>query len=79
MAFAAAASGQQRWRRLSSHRSLLRYEHRPTIGISAERLAAFERELLETLEPVSMAIQCWVVLPNHYHTLLLTADVRAAL
>ena len=55
------------------------YEHRPCIGTSAERLAAFERELLETLEPVSTAIQCWVVLPNHYHTLLRTADVLAVL
>lgn len=51
------------------------YEHQPYIGASAERLAAFERELLETLEPVSTAIQCWVVLPNHYHTLIRTADV----
>lgn len=55
------------------------YEHRPIIGTSAERLAAFERELLETLEPVSTAIQCWVVLPNHYHALIRTADLLVTL
>jgi putative transposase len=55
------------------------YEHRPYLGTSAERLAAFERELLETLDPVSTAIQCWVVLPNHYHTLIRTADVLSVL
>ena len=55
------------------------YEHRPIIATSEERLAAFERELLETLGHVSTAIQCWVVLPNHYHTLLRTADVRTLL
>ncbi len=55
------------------------YEHRPHIGVSAERLGAFERDLLETLEPVSTAIQCWVVLPNHYHALVRTADVFSTL
>jgi putative transposase len=55
------------------------YEHRPYIGISAERLAAFERELLETLEPFCKAIQCWVVLPNHYHALVRSVDVFSTL
>lgn len=55
------------------------YEHRPYIGTSTERLAAFEFALLETLESVSTVIQYWVVLPNHYHILVRTADVIAAL
>jgi putative transposase len=38
-------------------------------------MAAFESELLATLGQHSRQVFAWVVLPNHYHALLHSADV----
>ena len=46
------------------------YEHRPIIGISPQRMAEFETELLKTTDEHSEQIFAWVVLPNHYHLLV---------
>jgi putative transposase len=46
------------------------YEHQPILGVSPARMAAFEKELLRTLAPLSEEVSAWCVLPNHYHVLL---------
>jgi putative transposase len=45
------------------------YEHRPVLGLSPERMAAFETELLSEVESSSVEVLTWVILPNHYHFL----------
>jgi putative transposase len=52
------------------------YEHRPTIGVHPARLAGFESDLLESAA-VSQ-IYAWVVLPNHYHILIHSANIHAS-
>ncbi len=52
------------------------FEHRPVIGVSPERMAAFEFELLATCNAACSAIFAWIVLPNHYHVLCKTDDVH---
>lgn len=55
------------------------YEHRPHIGHSVERMNAFTDTWLDTLQQHSLSIVAWVVLPNHYHALVSTRDVKAVL
>ena len=55
------------------------YEHSPYIGLTPERMAAFERSLLEAIEPAVRETIAWVILPNHYHLLLRTPSVKAVL
>jgi REP-associated tyrosine transposase len=55
------------------------YEHRPIIGTTAGRLAAFEADLLETIAAHSPRIWAWVVVPNHYHVLAYVPDLKALL
>jgi len=51
------------------------YEHVPVLGCKRDRLADFENRLLATLDGVTGTIRAWVVLPNHYHVLICTADI----
>src|SRR5262249_942473 len=55
------------------------YEHRPVIGFSPQRMAAFEAELLETVHEHCEAVFAWVVLPNHYHLLAQAPDIEGLL
>ncbi len=55
------------------------YEHRPVIGCSPQRMAEFEAELLETCAARAQSIFAWNVLPNHYHVLLQSTDVKELL
>jgi putative transposase len=55
------------------------YEHRPLIGVTPHRMAAFESEFLDTLAQHCRAVCAWVVLPNHYHVLLHAPDLRELL
>ena len=50
------------------------YEHKPHIGYSPERMQAFESALLEIL-PINPV--AWCILPNHYHLLVLSDDLKA--
>jgi len=59
------------------HVSAACYEHRPILGESPERMAAFEKELLCALAPVSEGVSAWCVLPNHYHVLLQCVNLPA--
>ncbi len=55
------------------------YEHAHIIGASPERMVEFEKELLEALHARCEQVFAWIVLPNHYHALVKTADVKAAI
>ena len=58
------------------------YEHKPIIGVSSERMTEFERDLLDTCNQFATNVYAWCVLPNHYHLLLQTDQlkkVRAAI
>lgn len=55
------------------------FEHQPWIGKSAERMGEFECELVKCLRSCCDSVVAWAVLPNHYHVLVQTASISAAL
>jgi putative transposase len=55
------------------------YEHRAVIGYSHKRMASFEAEWLDVFCDTAQAVHAWTVLPNHYHAIVQTCDVRALL
>lgn len=55
------------------------YEHRAWIGQTDGRMDRFSADLLETLLAGSLRIDAWVVLPNHYHAVVLTEYFPALL
>jgi putative transposase len=52
------------------------YEHRKILN-SPQRLAWFEDSLLAALKDLRIPCAAWCVLPNHYHVLVQTTDMRA--
>ena len=54
-------------------------DHQPFIGYKPDRLEAFSEDLLATLASQRCTIFAWCVLPNHYHTLVETVNVRGLL
>lgn len=48
------------------------YEHQPVIGVTEERMESFSKDLLKLLGKHASRLDAWVVLPNHYHALVLT-------
>ena len=59
------------------HLSAACYGHAPLIGRSPARMAEFENALLETMETCGVAVRAWCILPNHWHALVKTADLKA--
>lgn len=55
------------------------YEHQPWIGTSDERMDRFSSDLLEILGNRTTRIDAWVLLPNHYHAVVLTDSCPALL
>jgi len=52
------------------------YEHAHIIGVSAERMAECEKEILEICRKVDAEIFAWCILPNHYHILVRTDNIK---
>ena len=52
------------------------FEHKSIIGKSPERLAAFEESLIKVCQEFEVELFAWCVLPNHYHLLLKTNNVK---
>mgnify|MGYP006432137743 CR=1 FL=1 len=52
------------------------YEHKPIIGHSYERMLNFSSEFLAFFEENADEVYAWCVLPNHWHILVLTDDLR---
>lgn len=55
------------------------YEHRPVVGHSSDRMSEFEKSLLETVRPLCEQVVVWALLPNHYHLLVRTLDIKRLL
>ncbi|GAA5121076.1 hypothetical protein JIN84_00225 [Luteolibacter yonseiensis] len=55
------------------------YEHRAWIGTCEQRLDDFSSDLLQVLQEHSERIDAWVVLPNHYHALVIVKSSRLLL
>jgi putative transposase len=55
------------------------YEHQPWIGASDERMDHFSTELLKVFGKHTIRIDAWVILPNHYHAVVLTESCPALL
>jgi putative transposase len=51
------------------------FEHKPVIGRSPQRMAEFEASLTRTLTANCRQVTAWIVLPNHYHLIVDTADI----
>ena len=70
------------WATLGHQRYLITaacYEHQPYIGQGPARMDAFAGELLAVFGTHASETYAWCVLPNHYHALLATTDVRGLL
>ncbi len=61
------------------HLSAACYEHRPIIGVSASRMEEFETELVEILSAENHSLYAWCVLPNHWHGLIHTVDLKGTI
>ncbi len=61
------------------HLSAACYNHAPLVGQTPSRMAEFENALLETMEACGAAVRAWCVLPNHWHALAKTADLKATI
>jgi putative transposase len=55
------------------------FEHRSIVGRSPARMTDFEETLLTTLDPNATRILAWAVLPNHYHVLVQSDELRSLL
>jgi putative transposase len=52
------------------------YEHDRRIGKTAQRIADLEAELLSTCEKSNAKTFAWCILPNHYHLLVRTNNIK---
>ncbi len=55
------------------------YRHQPVIGFDRARMSNFESVLLEKVDASADRIMAWVVLPNHYHILIRTDNIKSFL
>jgi putative transposase len=60
----------------SFHVTAACWEHLPRIGHSLHRLSHFTEALLHTAAAHADQVVAWCVLPNHYHLLVRTSDLR---
>jgi putative transposase len=52
------------------------YEHKAIIGTSTKRLAEFEASIIEICNEFEINLFAWCILPNHYHLLLKTNEIK---
>ena len=55
------------------------YEHRPVVGVTMARMESFSGEIVTLLESHCDRIAAWCLLPNHYHALVHTGQLKALL
>lgn len=53
--------------------------HSPLIGQTPKRMSDFEADLVATLRDASLELRAWCVLPNHWHAVVKTADLKETL
>ena len=59
------------------HLSAACFEHKPFVGESIERLSSFSNELVDFFCENGVSVFAWCVLPNHWHALIETDDLRS--
>ena len=59
------------------HLSAACYEHQPHLGYSVKRLADFAERLLEQMKEAQTPVFAWCLLPNHYHLLVETRNLKS--
>ena len=64
------------WQTTQYHITAACYEHAPIIGHSPERMDAFTGALLTALSEARAQVHVWCVLPNHYHALVTTDELK---
>ena len=64
---------------LCYHLTAANFEHRPIIGATPERLALFSDSLCSLCNVNGNRLHAWCVLPNHWHTMVETPDLKALL
>lgn len=52
------------------------FEHGPVIGKSAQRMSECEAGLLSICDEIGVQTFAWCVLPNHYHLLIQTDQIK---
>ena len=52
------------------------YEHRHVIGASPSRMGEFEKTILEACKSTGANLFAWCILPNHYHLLTRTENIK---
>lgn len=53
------------------------YEHAALVGKSPERLAEFEKEILDACSLANAKVHAWCILPNHYNLVARTEVIEA--
>ena len=61
------------------HLSAACYNHTPLIGQTPSRMAEFESTLLEVMAACTSMVRAWCILPNHWHALVKTDDLKTTL
>jgi len=52
------------------------FEHKPIIGINQNRMLECEEMILDVCFELKCELYAWCVLPNHYHLLLKTSQIK---
>ena len=65
--------------RLCYHLSSANFEHEPIIGAHLERISTFSDGLCSILNDDGNRLHAWCVLPNHWHALLETLNLKKLL
>jgi len=55
------------------------YEHHPIIGFSIERIRKLEETITQSFKLATEEIYAWSILPNYYHLLIKTTDLKSSL
>ena len=55
------------------------FEHRPFVGTSVQRMVDWEQQLAGVIADQNSSLHAWCVLPNHYHLLVNTRDIKPLL
>jgi len=55
------------------------YEHLSIVGLSPERMSECEEGVLDACREIGARIYAWCILPNHYHALVRTEQIKALL